>query len=27
MRADFDMDHSTLQLEMAQHSTHEVGTH
>lgn len=27
MRADFDMDHSTLQLEMAQHSSHEVGTH
>lgn len=27
MRADFDMDHSTLQLEMAQHATHEVGTH
>jgi cobalt-zinc-cadmium efflux system protein len=27
MRADFDMDHSTLQLEMAEHSTHEVGTH
>lgn len=27
MRADFDMDHSTLQLEMAQHLTHEVGTH
>jgi cobalt-zinc-cadmium efflux system protein len=27
MRADFDMDHSTLQLEMAQHSTHEVGAH
>jgi len=27
MSADFDMDHSTLQLEMAQHSSHEVGTH
>lgn len=27
MRADFDMDHSTLQLEMAQHSTHEIGAH
>ena len=27
MRADFDMDHSTLQLEMAEHSSHEVGTH
>jgi cobalt-zinc-cadmium efflux system protein len=27
MRADFDMDHSTLQLEMAQHESHEVGTH
>ena len=27
MRSDFDMDHSTLQLEMAQHSSHEVGTH
>jgi len=27
MRDDFDMDHSTLQLEMAQHLTHEVGTH
>ena len=27
MRADFDMDHSTLQLEMAQHSAHEVGAH
>lgn len=27
MRADFDMDHSTLQLEMAQHLTHEVGMH
>jgi len=27
MRDEFDMDHSTLQLEMAQHLTHEVGTH
>lgn len=27
MRGHFDMDHSTLQLEMAQHAGHEPGTH
>jgi cobalt-zinc-cadmium efflux system protein len=27
MRDQFDMDHSTLQLEMAEHAAHETGTH
>jgi cobalt-zinc-cadmium efflux system protein len=27
MRDQFDRDHSTLQLEMAEHAAHETGTH